>query len=112
MADHKHLVGSEQTRALFDLLGAKVLALDPCVTEEFAERSLYRPLWSADIVEVVVPRADYAELRTWATKWSNSVTATSAPSWVVLGVDVDTVTVDESLDLATRGPASTAAPLS
>jgi len=35
IADHKHLVGSEQTRALFDLLSANVLALDPCVTEEF-----------------------------------------------------------------------------
>jgi len=35
IADHKHLVGSEQTRALFDLLRTNVLALDPCVTEEF-----------------------------------------------------------------------------
>ncbi len=55
LGDHKHLVGGGYSRVLFDALRKEVLALDPCVTEEFLK--LYVAFKAETNFVDVVPQA-------------------------------------------------------
>jgi predicted transport protein len=58
--DHKFLVEKEQTRQLFETFRTQVLALDPCVTEEFLK---YYVAYKAETNFVdLVPKASFIRL--------------------------------------------------